>query len=45
MKTIQVNAYEYNELNDQAKLKVKYWLDEHPISYEKYEQQFASNWD
>ena len=45
MKTIQVNAYEYNELNDQAKLKVKYWLDEHPICYEEDEQQFVSNWD
>ena len=45
MKTIQVNAYEYNELNDQAKLKVKYWLDEHPICYEEDEQQFISNWE
>lgn len=45
MKTIQVNAYEYNELNDQAKLKVKYWLDEHPISYEEDEQEFVSDWD
>ena len=45
MNTIQVHAYQYNELNDQAKLKVKFWLDEHPISYENDEQEFVSSWD
>jgi hypothetical protein len=45
MNTIQVHAYQYNELNDQAKLKVKNWLDEHPISYENDEQEFVSSWD
>ena len=45
MNTIKVHAYQYNELNDQAKLKVKFWLDEHPISYENNEQEFVSSWD
>jgi hypothetical protein len=34
MKTIQVNAYEYNELNDEAKFKVKLWLNEIPLDYD-----------
>lgn len=39
MKTIQVNAYEYNQLNDEAKLKVKYWLDEDPMECEEEDKQ------
>ena len=31
MKQIKVNAYEYSELNTDAKIKVIQWLDEWPI--------------
>ena len=31
MKQIKVNAYEYSELNNDAKKKVIQWLDEWPI--------------
>ena len=34
MKIIQVNAYEYQELNQDAMFKVKLWLDEIPFEYE-----------
>jgi hypothetical protein len=34
MKTIQVNAYEYKELDQDAKFKIKLWLDEIPFEYE-----------
>jgi len=34
MKTIQVHAYEYNELNDKAKFQVKIWLNEVPFDYD-----------
>ena len=34
MKTIQVNAYEYNELNDKAKFQAKIWLNEVPFDYD-----------
>jgi hypothetical protein len=34
MKIIQVNAYEYQELNQDAMFKVKLWLDEYPYDYE-----------
>ena len=55
MKIIQVNAYEYQELNQDAMFKVKLWLDEIPFEYEtgeidengksiiKYD--YASEWD
>ena len=55
MKTIQVNAYEYNELNDEAKFKVKLWLDEVPFEYETgdldengkpiLKTEYVSEWD
>ena len=34
MKIIRVNAYEYSELDKEAKFKVKLWLDENPFDYE-----------
>ena len=34
MKKITINAYDYSELNDKAKNKVKKWLDEIPFEYE-----------
>ena len=34
MKQIKVNAYEYSELNQEAKHEVVYWLDETPLDYE-----------
>jgi hypothetical protein len=34
MKTIKINAYEYNELNDKAKFQAKLWLDEIPLDYD-----------
>ncbi len=55
MKIIKVNAYDYNELSDEAKFKVKLWLDEIPFDYDtgeidengksimKYD--YASEWD
>jgi hypothetical protein len=55
MKIIQVNAYEYQELNQDAMFKVKLWLDEIPFEYEtgeidengksiiKYD--YASEWE
>ena len=56
MKIIQVNAYEYQELNQDTMFKVKLWLDEIPFEYEtgeidengksiiKYDD-YASEWD
>jgi len=55
MKVIKVNAYDYSELDSEAKFKVKLWLDEDPFDYEtgeidengksiiKYD--YASEWD
>ena len=34
MKQIKVNAYEYSELNQDAKHEVVHWLDEMPLDYE-----------
>jgi len=34
VKQIKVNAYEYSELNQEAKHEVVYWLDETPLDYE-----------
>ena len=34
MEIIKIKAYQYNELNEKAKLKVKYWLNETPFEYE-----------
>ena len=34
MKVIKVNAYEYKELNQDAKHEVVHWLDEIPLDYE-----------
>jgi len=55
MKQIIINAYEYKELNECAKFKVKLWLDEVPFEYETDELdkngkpvvkiEYASNWD
>ena len=54
MKKITINAYDYLELNDKAKNKVKEWLDEIPFEYETgetdengdpvVENDFASDW-
>jgi len=55
MKTIQINAYEYQELNQDIKFKVKLWLDEIPFEYETgdldengkpiVKNDYASEWD
>ena len=55
MKTIQINAYEYKELDQDAKFKVKLWLDEIPFEYETgdldeqgkpiVKNDYASEWD
>lgn len=39
MKKIKINAYEYNELNSDAKREVVYWLDHNPIDYENEDEQ------
>ena len=35
MKTIKVNAYNYQELNQNGRNRVKNWLDEMPYDYEE----------
>ena len=37
MKKIKINAYEFKELNQDAKHKVILWLDEFPLEYETEE--------
>lgn len=53
MKQIKVNAYEYSELNEDAKFKANLWLDEHPLDSE-YENEtgqiirkfeYVSDWE
>ena len=39
MKQIKVNAYEYSELNQEAKHEVVHWLDEIPLDYETEDEQ------
>tara|TARA_R100000734_G_C3318852_1_gene113566 strand:- start:468 stop:722 length:255 start_codon:yes stop_codon:yes gene_type:complete len=39
MKQIKVNAYEYSELNTDAKYEVVHWLDQHPLDYEAEDEQ------
>ena len=39
MKQIKVNAYEYSELNTDAKHEVVYWLDQFPLEYETEDEQ------
>lgn len=39
MKTIKVNAYNYQELNQDSKNKVKMWLDECPVECEEEDNQ------
>lgn len=39
MKQIKINAYEYSELNPEAKYHVVLWLDELPLDYEAEDQQ------
>jgi len=34
MEIIKIKAYQYNELNEVSKFKVKRWLDETPYDYE-----------
>jgi len=34
MKQIEINAYEFKELNQDAKYIVKLWLDEMPLEYD-----------
>ena len=34
MKLIKINAYKFNELNNEAKSRVTHWLDEMPLYYE-----------
>ena len=35
MKTIRINAYKYQELNQDSRNRVKNWLDELPYPYEE----------
>jgi hypothetical protein len=39
MKTIKINAYDYQELNEDSKYNVKMWLDECPIKCEEEDDQ------
>ena len=39
MKTIKVNAYNYQELNEDNKNNVNMWLDELPFDYEDEDKQ------
>ena len=39
MKTIKVNAYSYQELNEDSKNNVKIWLDKLPFDYEEEDKQ------
>jgi len=34
MEIIKIKAYQYNELNEKAKIEVKCWLNETPLDYE-----------
>jgi hypothetical protein len=55
MKMIQINAYDYKELSNEAKRKALIWLDDYPYDYEtgevdeqgkfikKYD--YVSDWD
>ena len=55
MKQIVLNGWEYKELNECAKFKVKLWLDEVPFEYETddldeqgkpiLKTEYASDWD
>ena len=55
MKEIKINAYEFKELNQDAKYIVKLWLDEVPFKYETDEldkngkhilkTEYISDWD
>ena len=40
MKTITVEAYDYAELNQEAKTSVKHWLDEAPVEVENDRGEF-----
>ena len=44
MKQIKINAYEYKELNEDSKCKVKLWLDQDPIEYEEEDEQGNVNY-
>ena len=39
MKVIKVNAFEFKELNQNAKHEVIHWLDQDPIDYETEDEQ------
>jgi hypothetical protein len=39
MKQIKIEAYEYKELDQDAKFNVKYWLDEDPVECEEEDEQ------
>ena len=39
MKQIKIEAYEYKELDQDAKFNVKYWLDRDPIECEEEDEQ------
>ena len=53
MKIIKVNAYEYQELNQDSKINVKIWLDDNPFDYEDEDEKgniikkldYPSDWD
>jgi hypothetical protein len=38
MKKTKINAYKYEELNDNAKLEVMAWLDEEPMKCEEEDE-------
>ena len=39
MKVIKVNAFEFKELNQNAKNEVIHWLDQDPLDYETEDEQ------
>ena len=53
MKTIKINAYDYQDLNDDSKINVKIWLDELPFDYEDEDEKgnvikkldYPSDWE
>jgi len=53
MKTIKINAYDYQDLSDDSKISVKIWLDELPFDYEDEDEKgnvikkldYPSDWE
>ena len=41
MKTVSIQAYDFQDLSEKAKNNVLYWLDEFPLEYENEDGSFA----